>query len=184
MRADKFIGSILRLSAPTVEDLVWEGTMFGKHTIGSSPNIFAQLQKLQLRWIQANDTVWSSLIPTNEGSRLTHLSIDGCDPDLGSFLGRRGHIPTLSHLSRTDTRLVSNPDCTAFLLANPQLESCRYEEPSDLNHYENPPTDRPHDGQESLVPLFSSSSFRLLTALSLVWATPTILAVALRAMVR
>lgn len=133
LEADNFISSIFELSAPRLEELVWEGYMSGKYNIGTSPMLFPKLSKLQLRWIQADDVVWASLIPAKEESRLTHLSIDGCDPDLGSFLARRGHITTLSHLSWTDTRLVSNPDCNAFLSANAQLESCRYEEPSNLN---------------------------------------------------
>lgn len=180
LEADNFISSIFELSAPTLEELVWEGSMSGKYNIGTSPMLFPKLSKLQLRWIQADDVVWASLIPANEESRLTHLSIDGCDPDLGSFLARRGHITTLSHLSWTDARLVSNPDCNAFLSANAQLESCRYEEPSNLNPYNNPETDKPREGQQSVVPIFSSSSFHMLTSLSLVWATPTIAAEALR----
>lgn len=182
LMADNFITSIFRLSAPTLEELVWEGTSdYGWYTIGTSELCFTKLRKLQLRGIRAtDDALWSSLIPGNEDSSLTDLSMECCYSDLASFLGRRGHIATLSHLSWVNIRPESNPDCIAFLSANPQLESCRYDEPYELNYNNDPPADPPPGGLQSLVPIFSSSSFQLLTTLSVVWSTPTIPAAALR----
>lgn len=37
LRVDRFVSSILRLSAPTLEELVWQGAMSGKFTFGTSP---------------------------------------------------------------------------------------------------------------------------------------------------
>lgn len=85
LRADKFIGSIFEPSAPTLEELVWEGFTLGKFIIGTSPVLFPKLSKLQLRWIRADDTVWSSLIPANEESRLTHLQLTTATPILAPF---------------------------------------------------------------------------------------------------
>lgn len=167
-----FTRSILKLAAPTLEELVWDGFLDsgeeadGWHSFGPEPIRFPKLKKLEMtRVLMADDTVLSSFLPAkDEEVKLIHLwlsySYQGLKP--GPFLAKRGHIPTLKHLNWPDFALYDDIDlCVSFISANPQLETFRLEDPA------------PKLADEHLVPLFAST-FHNLTSLALVWETTEI----------
>lgn len=183
-RADIFTASILRLAAPTLEELVWQqpptNSPDRSFTIGEESLRFPKLKKLQLRWVLADDTVWSALIPGTGISTLTQLLIDDSDSDLGPLLARRGLIASLTHLTWIKVGAGNEANCASFIAANPQLKFLRYEDyfPDQTDNDPqagNAPTNHP-----SLLPVVPPSSFHALASLSLVWAGPTIPTAVLR----
>lgn len=163
-----FTRSILKLTAQTLEEFVWDGsgemrTGGTAHSLGSELIQFKRLRKLQMTGVLlADDTVLSALIPV-QGSQLTTLFLDNNQGKLSPFFASRGHITMLKHLCWTDFANCEDADmCVSFLAANPQLESFRLEHPS------------PNLIDKRLIPLFSRR-FQNLTALALVWDTVEIL---------
>lgn len=167
-----FTRSILKLAAPTLEELVWDGfedfsrEANGWHSFGPEPIRFPKLKKLEMTTVfMADDTVLSSFLPAkDEEVKLTHLWLSYGFQGLkfGPFLAKRGHIPTLKHLNWPDFTLHDDIDlCVSFISANPQLETFRLEDPA------------PKLADDHLVPLFAST-FHNLTSLALVWETTEI----------
>lgn len=158
-----FTRSILKLAAPTLEELVWEGYSsnrgFESYSLGPEPIPFKNLKKLQMTNVLVDDnTVLSGLIlGKDEGQKLMHLYLEGRDKKLGPFLAGRGHISTLTHLNWPDFALHQDIDaCISFFTANPQLETIQFDDcPPKL--IDNP-----------LGPLIASN-FNNLTSLALSW---------------
>lgn len=163
----KFTRSILEFAAPSLEKLVWDGSLEGvqfgrRHSFGSEPIHFLKLRELQMTRVLMDDTVLPSLIPaTDEEVQLTHLWLDTQDKNLAPFLAKRGHIPTLKHLNWMDISSHDIDQCVSFIAVNPQLQAFQLQDPSagllDVQ----------------LIPLFTRS-FHGLTSLALVWETPKI----------
>lgn len=179
----KFISSVLVMAAPTLEHLIWFDNGFNssakKHSFGEKPVTFPRLKKLQLRWVPADDTVWSALIPTNKAA-ITHLWLDSPNKELSEFLTRRGHIASLTHVTWVYIRSDLIPQFASFISANPQLQSFRHEESISEDTNDNPFPEPIHADLHRILPIFTPSSFHALTSLSLVWGTPTIPPSALR----
>lgn len=172
----RFTRSILKLAASTLEVLVWDGSQDSqddtinfetnervvrgvKHSFGSEPISFPRLEKLEItRVLMADGSILSSLFPAkDEEIKLTNIFLDSQDRQLAPFFARRGHIPTLKHLTWTDFPMYQDIDqCVSFISANPQLKTFQYQETS------------PNLPDEHLIPLFASK-FRNLTSLALVW---------------
>lgn len=180
-----FTASILKLAAPTLEELIWDGTCFSpgsrKHSFGEDAVLFPRLRKLQLKWVRADETVWSALIPANEKPTLAQLWVNYADSDLAPYLARRDHIGSLSHLTWATIRQGELPHLSKFIAANPQLQSFRHEDPlpeiTSEGLLSNAPTD---DIKHQLLPLLASSSLHALRSLALTWAGSTIPLAALR----
>lgn len=168
----KFTRSILEFAAPTLEELVWDGSMEGthlgrSHSFGSDPIGFPKLRELHMIRIQMDDTVLPSLIPAeNEKVGLTHLWLQSQAKNLAPFLAKRGHIPTLKHLNWMDIPSHNIDQCVSFIAENPQLQAFQFEDPSASLL------------EMHLIPLFTSM-FDSLTSLALVWETTHIPAASL-----
>lgn len=178
-----FVGSILRLAAPTLEELIWSGSGFSstaqKQSLGEKQVQFPNLRKLQLSWVIADDTVWSALIPANENPTLVQIWLDFPDTDLMQLLARRGHISSLAHLICIGFNHDNLPKLVSFITANPQLQSFRHGK--QIREYSENPLPGPiSEGHHRLLPIFNPSSFLALTSLALVWTTLAIPPMALR----
>lgn len=179
----KFTSSILEMAAPTLEHLIWIDNGFNssakKHSFGEKPVTFPKLKKLHLRWVLADDTVWSALIPADNAA-ITHLWLDAPNQELSEFLTRRGHIASLTHVTWVYIRFNLIPQFASFISVNPQLQSFRHEEPIGEDTSENSFTEPIHADLHRILPMFTPSAFHALTSLALVWGTPTIPPSALR----
>lgn len=162
-----FTASLLKLVAPTLEELVWEGDLFKNeekpeaHSFGTDLVSFKNLKKLYLTRVPlADDTIMSAFLVPD--SKLTHLFFNSPESKLAPALASRGHISTLKYLNWNDVTPDNDIDhFISFLTANPQLETFRTEDT----------TVKLLD--DHLVPLFASS-FHSLTSLAFVFDTAKI----------
>lgn len=154
-----FTKSILKLAAPTLEELVWDDSMnsMRKSSFGPKHIMFGRLRKLHLIGIRPeDDVVLSSFFPaSNEKVKVTHLWLQGPETMLGPFFAKRGYIPSLTHLNWIDFAYRPDVDsCLSFIAANPQLQYFRCEDIM------------PKLSDYRLIPMFSSN-FNNLTSLAL-----------------
>lgn len=162
-----FTASLLKLVAPTLEELVWEGDLFTNdrklesHSFGADLVSFKNLKKLYLTRVPlADDTIMSAFLAPD--SKLTHLFFNSPEPKLAPALASRGHISTLKYLNWNNVAPYNDIDLfISFVAANPQLETFRTEDT----------TVKLLD--DHLVPLFASS-FHSLTSLAFVFDTAKI----------
>lgn len=180
-----FTASILKLAAPTLEELIWSDSGFSprsrKHSFGGDAVPFPRLRKLHLTWVLADETVWSSLIPANDKPTLAELWVRGADSDLAPFLAGRGHIGSLSHFTWETIYQDQLPHLSGFIAANPQLNSFRHEDPlPEITPDVLLPNAPTNDFQHQLLHILASPSFHALKSLALTWAGSTIPQAALR----
>lgn len=167
--APLFTASILKLVAPALQELVWEGDLFTNdhlvesHSFGTDEVVFKRLRKLHMiRVPLADDSVLAALVPALPKPTLTDLLLESPEPKLGPFFASRGYIASLKHLNWADIAPYNNINhFVSFVAANPQLETFRTDD-STLKLLD-----------ERLVPLFASS-FHSLTSLAFGFDTPVI----------
>lgn len=167
--APLFTASILKLVAPALQELVWEGDLFTNdrpvesHTFGTDQIVFRHLRKLHMiRVPLADDSVLAALVPNLPKPTLTDLLLDSPEPILGPFFASRGHIASLKHLNWADIAPYNDINhFVSFVAANPQLHTFRTEDTT-LKLLD-----------ERLVPLFASS-FDTLTSLAFIFDTRVI----------
>lgn len=164
--AINFSSGILRLAAPTLEELLWDSsdcTGLGgvKHSFGPEPLLFPRLRSLALKGVlMADETILSALLPPageKTAETLTELSLARTSDQMVPFLAHKGHIATLRRLT---WRICIDPNDEAFLSfisENPQLQSIHLVQKQPATVLEG-----------LLIPLFASR-FRSLTSLVLVW---------------
>lgn len=145
--------SILRLCAPTLEVLRWEGNLLGSkdlHSFAASgdPVRFPRLRRLTINGVELLDSsILDALIGPNTSVRELDINIASSDTEK-TFFANRGNIRTLQ------TLCCQTIEALGFLHTNTQL--------SKLTIW------RPLSADTPIIPILSKS-FKNLSSLSLVW---------------
>lgn len=150
--------SILRLCAPTLETLTWNGNFSSDDKYSFTSNDrqyhFPCLQRLKLSRIKFSDlSILTSFLGPGTRIRELEMEIEG-DDIKKEFFAHRGRIETLETLSWRAARSIESLD---FLQANSQLSKLRLHSPL-----------TPYFLDTSVLPILSGSFYNL-TSLSLVW---------------